>query len=682
MRGFEPAIRGVIDPRGESRSYVPNRIFDGLGSVIAVGAGLRTIAAPTFEVLLVWLCIALVLLGIGYLVRRGLVRGRGSAAREVAMYDVWIGLVALVVYLQLWNLFLALDRVAWIAPIVVGSVGLALIARGLARRGWRPHRPSIGIVAVATALATVWAANQSLATDSYYDDGLYHLSIVRYAATYPAIPGLANLHERLGADEPHLLFAALLSHGPWSGGAVHLVNGFLAALLFVEVGLRFVPSIEQRVPQFTRRVAVLLFLATIVLTELPANPIHGTGEPNQLSSLSIDFPAFIFAAVGLLYLAQSIEDSPAIAPAVTSIAMLSLAAVTRPVFWLTLLLSAGALVLATGRLGGLGTARAFRAMLPAAVLPAGLAVGWAALQAVLTGYPFFPLTVAGLPVDWRVPARVVDSYNQTIASFSRHPFSGLPSDQVLANWHWLSWWIPTESRDLRLIVPLAVVVVSLAALVLQGRVRQSLERRPTAAMLGVVVPCVATLVAWFFLAPDPRFVFAPIWFVPIALAAWTMPAAVFEDFSEPSLTITAVVTIALFLSLEFGNRRLLWAALAVAVAIVLIRYRYGDRAASALARVAAVSVLLATIGFLTSHGPGLSSFVVANQGGTFGAPPVPVPRLVRYRTHSGLILYHPATSPADPRGEQCWSALFCGPFRDLNVRLRGAQFRDGLRYSP
>jgi hypothetical protein len=593
------------------------------------------------------------------------------------MSDVWIGLVVLVVYLQVWSLFFALDRVAWIAPIVVGFVGLSLIARGLARRGWRPHRPSIGVVVVATALATVWAANQSLGVAADYDDGLYHLGIVRYAATYPAIPGLANLHERLGADDPSLLFAALLSHGPWSGGAEHLVNGFLAALLFVEVGRRFVPSGKQRVSQFTGRVALLLFLATIVVIEISPSV--------RLSSLNLDFAAFIFVAVGLLYLAESIEDSPALAAAVTSIAMLSLAAVTRPLYWLTTLLSAGALIVATRRLGGLRTAQVLRTMLPVAALPAGLAVGWAARQAVLTGYPFFPLTAVGLPVDWRVPAGTVDSANRWIASWARHP--GLYPDQVLGSWHWLSWWIPTESRDLDLIVPLAVAIVGLAALMLRGSVRQSRERRPTAAMLGLIVPSAATVVAWFFLAPDPRFALAPIWFLSIALAAWTMPAATFEDFSEKSLTLTAVVTIALFLSLELGYRHLVLAALAVAVAIVLSRYRYGDRATSALARVACVSVLLATVGFLTSHG--LSSLVVANQSGTFGAPPEPVPSLVRYRTPAGLVLYRATPSPADPLGQQCWSALLCAPgpnpkFPPLNpkLRLRGAHFRDGLRVTP
>src|SRR5262249_24422086 len=111
---------------------------------------MRTIVAPTLEVLLTWLGIGLVLLGCGYLGRRGLIHRRRSAARDVAMSDVWIGLVVLVIYLQVWSLFLALDRVAWIAPIAVGCVGLALIARGLARRGWTPRRPSIGIVVVAT----------------------------------------------------------------------------------------------------------------------------------------------------------------------------------------------------------------------------------------------------------------------------------------------------------------------------------------------------------------------------------------------------------------------------------------------------------------------------------------------------------------------------------------------------
>jgi hypothetical protein len=500
--------------------------------------------------------------------------------------------------------------------------------------------------------------------DGLYDDGYYHLGILRYAATYPTIPGLANLQEPLGSDDPHLLFGALLSHGPWSGGAVHLVSGFLAALLFADVGLRFVPHARRRVPPYTKRVALLLFLATVAVIEVP--PTY------PLSTLSLDFATFVVAAAGLLYLAESVEGAPTLVPAVTAMAMLVLAAVERPLFWLTALLSAGALVLAARPLRTLGRRRALGATLSVAALPVGLAIGWAARQAVLSGYPFFPLTFGGLPVDWRVPVGIVDSSNQVIAAWARHP--GLPPAQVLGSWHWLRWWTLVESYDLRLLIPLAVAIAGLAPLLLRGAVRQTLSRRSTAAMLALAVPCAASVVAWFFLAPDPRFVLAPMWVLPVALAAWAMPAAAGGDISKQSLALTAVVTIALSLALGLGHRDLVWAALGVPVALVLIRQRGAEFVGARLARVGAVSVLLASVGFLTAHG--LYVPVVANQGGTFGAPPDPVPALVRYRTSSGLVLYHPKI------GEQCWSLLYCATFNNVEVRLRGAHFRDGLRWSP
>jgi hypothetical protein len=631
--------------------------------LVASGQGsISTVVVPTLEVLLTWLGIALILLGCGYLVRRALARRRGGAGRDLARFDLWIGLAALVVYLEIWNLFLALDLVAWIAPLVAGVIGLALIGRSLARRGWRPRQPSVGIVVAATTLATVWAANRSLADDGLFDDGYYHLASLRYAATFHTIPGLANLHEQLGASEPNLLFGALLSHGPWSGGAVHLVSGFLAALVFVDVGLRFGRGAGQRVAPYTKRLALLLFLATLAVIEVP--PTY------PLSTLSLDFAPFVFVVVGLLYLAEAVETSPALLPAVTALAMLVLAAVSRELFWLTALLSAAALVLALRPFRTLGRSRALRASLRVAALPAGLAIGWAARQAVLSGYPFFPVTVGGLPVSWRVPAGVVHSANQWIASWARHP--GLQPADVLSSWQWLTLWIHVESYDLRLLIPLALAIVGLAPLLLPS-VRRQLSRRSTAAMLALVIPCAATVVAWFFIAPDPRFVLAPLWVLPVAIGAWTMPAAV-DDFSEQSFTLTAVVTVALFLALELGHRDLVWVALGVPLALVLARRLLGDRAAGRLARVAAVSVLLASIGFLTTND--LYAPVVANQSGTFGAPPDPVPTLVRYRTPSGLVLYHPKD------GQQCWSLLFCAPYRNVEVKLRGAKFSDGLLWSP
>ena len=72
--------------------------------MIAVYVVLRTSA-----VLFSWLGIAVMCAGCGSLARRGLLRlwPAEPRAERLAVADVWIGLAALVAYLEVWNL---LDR--------------------------------------------------------------------------------------------------------------------------------------------------------------------------------------------------------------------------------------------------------------------------------------------------------------------------------------------------------------------------------------------------------------------------------------------------------------------------------------------------------------------------------------------------------------------------------------------
>jgi hypothetical protein len=627
-----------------------------------VSTELAHVVAPTLAVALVWLCVAVVLAGCGYVFRGPLLLYRRPAlARGLTAADLWIGLCVLIAYLQIWNLFLRISAAAWVAPISTGVIGFGWGLRDLRRTGRRPRRLSVSVVA-AVVLATLWVANRVLALASDYDLGLYHLNIVHYAMSYSAIPGLANLHERLGADGPSLLFVALLSRGPWAGGGVHLANGLLAALLFVDVGSRFIFTSSSYQPSFTRRFALLLFLATVVIVAI---------DPGvRVGSANLDFATFVFVAVGMLYLAQSVEESFSPTPAMTSLALLVLGAVTRPLYWLTVVLVMVAIGVAAARLGGVSRRQMPRRMLPVAVLPATLAVGWAVRQALLSGYPFFPSTVIGLPVDWRVPATIVDSSNRWIASWARHP--GLAPDQVLNSWSWLTeWWVPTHSYDFDLVIPLALLIVALVPLTLRYAVRESVSANETAAMLTVLVPALVTIVAWFLIAPDPRFALAPIWLVPLAAAAWTIPAAPIAEFSEESITLTLLVASVVLVCGRLSPRLIPAAALAIAAATSLARLRYRDRLAPLLARVTIFAVLFGSAGIFYSRG--VFNEIVANQHGTFGAPLEPNPALVPFRTNSGLLLKRPAT------GFQCWRALLCTPYPDRRLRLRGSTFSDGLR---
>ena len=236
--------------------------------------------APTLAIALTWLVAAIVLLGCGYLCRQALLSVLGFAAqRELRPADLWIGLAALVAYLEVWSLFAPITSTTLIAPGVAAALSGARFrwvgVRGLAHR----VSPKVIAVGAVSALGVLWLGNQSLGRPTSYDSGLYHFAAVEYASRFAAIPGVGNLHERLGAADSHLLLVALLGSGPWRSAGFHLANGLLAVMLLADVGWRLA---ERRTPAFTRRAAVLVVPATLAV--LTIDP--GT----RLRSPSLDFP--------------------------------------------------------------------------------------------------------------------------------------------------------------------------------------------------------------------------------------------------------------------------------------------------------------------------------------------------------------------------------------------------------
>src|SRR5262249_38296496 len=154
--------------------------------------------------------------------------------------------------------------------------------------------------------------------------GLYHLGIIEYAKHYATIPGLANLQTRFGASDPHLLLAAFVDRGPWAGAGWHLVDGLLVSLLVLELAARLAPA-PPVMPSFTRRMAWLLIPATVVVV--------GSAVDYRLASPNLDLACFVLVAVGMLYLADCVEDAVHPVPAFTSVATLAAASSTRPLYW-------------------------------------------------------------------------------------------------------------------------------------------------------------------------------------------------------------------------------------------------------------------------------------------------------------------------------------------------------------
>jgi hypothetical protein len=575
------------------------------------------IVPPTLAVVASWICLGALIAGVGHVTRRALLLAAdGRCADSLRPADLWIGLATLVAYLQVWNMVAAITWEAWILPVAAALVGIGMGSRAL--RGLKRPTLSWPVVAV-VGVAVLWLANRSLAAALYYDLGLYHFSAIEYAAHFAAIPGLGNLHGRLGAGNGHLLFVAFLGHGPFARFGYHIANGLLATMLLGDIAWRFARRTPtRRLPSFTGRVALLLLPATLVA-------IVG-GKGSRLNNPDLDFAVFVLVVVGILYLVECLEFGFRATPALVSTASLSLAATTRPFYWPLAGLSVGVVLLAGARHSGRRPALAratSRARAAVLLLPVALLGGWMGRQAVLSGYPLFPLTTGGLPVDWRMPTAAVHELNRFVSSWARSP--GDRPDVVLASWDWLHPWLRHHLGDLDLVAPILFLACVLPALA--GRSEAEIRRRRAwrRPMLALALPALPMLVAWFFNAPDPRFALAPLWLLPIALVAWALPGV--------------------------GGR--LPAAKAGVVAYASL-----------------AGVLLLTVGLVADKG--VFWPIVSNGSGPLGTEPVPGAAVVPFVTKSGLEVYRPA------HGELCWRVILCTPTPDPYLRLRGAGIRDGF----
>jgi hypothetical protein len=246
---------------------------------------------------------------------------------------------------------------------------------------------------------------------------------------------------------------------------------------------------------------------------------------------------------------------------------------------------------------------------------------------LLSGYPLFPSTLAGLQVDWRVPRSMAKGESDSIRAWARDP--GADPDTVLGGWGWLgSWWRHSVTQpDIRF--PLAVLGVASALAILGYLVR--LRRRHTyswkVAMAGLLPASVAT-VAWFWSAPDPRFNAGPLW-----VGAGTALALVASTFAPRR---------------KMGGSN-------IGTAVVLT-----------------VAGLLVAHSVIVLHQLGLTRPVAAEGAGVLGTIDAPRAHVTIYVTSSGLYVYVPTDG-------QCWSSrLPCAPKPIEQLRLRGADLASGF----
>ncbi len=580
-----------------------------------------------------WTVLIAVSVGIGLAIR-----GRVLSARPVSTQSLtgafWLGMAATVLLLQLWHLFLPINAAAFLLLMAIALAGFIEHARPL--RDWKDslHRPTALVTAVALAMAALWLGNRGLSAVWNFDTYMYHIPAVEWYKQYPLVPGLGNLNERFAFNNANFLYAALLESALWDRGSTHLTNG-----VFV---LAFLAGIAPRFAQLLRGSGLR---GPAVFDLVLLGPVLAVGaRASMFAGLTPDLPAGLAILAGFSLLVSAVWNLPADAG---ERAFTLFVAGTTFALAATLKLSVAAGALPAWIITAFVLWRMNREQMPLRgkmlLIMAGFSTAlvglWLARGIMTSGYPMYPSTLAGLPVDWRMPAENAQASYDWIALFARlfhDPTAynaGDWSAYVCSPWAWIGPWFRAMLQPAylwQMMVPAALASI-FGLLAVTRRARREL---PPRAWLLSAPPAIAIL-TWWIVAPRPLFGYWAFW----------LAAAVAAAAAAPALPIT---------------RRLLALALATGLGVMSLPLLGAGLDA---ARATDQSNLAAAAGVWFVK-PDSASLVQRTRWDF---------RLRTYQTRSGLTLYVPA-------GHRCGRGpLPCTSHPSPSLELRGAGMRTGFR---
>jgi hypothetical protein len=460
----------------------------------------------------VWWCgLFAVLSGLGLLSCRAF--GLPVQSAETWMLSFWSGWAFAILILQIWHLWLRIDLWAFAVILALGTGGLLwnrrdlwhVMRAGLLRNLW---------LAIILLLMAVWMANRAVGPIQNGDTGLYHMAAVKWAASYPIVPGLGNLHERLAFNSAFFLYAAMLGVGPWIQKSHYLANGLLLLVLLAYLVLSAPKILWGCQKRLSYHIFNILLLA----------PTLGQMFHPFFSSLSPDITVFI---LGIILLSRTyyffINFGSDFREEYYDVFLITILCVTGIMINLSFIPLGGStlvVVLAAwfSRHSKQNKRKTKKTLFWILFVNALMLSIWIARGVILSGYIIFPYTLGGLPVTWRVPRPLALSVANWIRSWARAP--GVFWTEVLGNWNWLWPWLQNFPYEYTKPLLTGLFGIILYLLTIPRRMHNSPWKNHTyLVMLG---PPFISVIAWFFSAPDPRFSGACFWifgagFVALAL---------------------------------------------------------------------------------------------------------------------------------------------------------------------
>jgi hypothetical protein len=315
------------------------------------------------------------------------------------------------------------------------------------------------------------------------DTGGYHAQIIRWANEYGTLPGLGNLYGRLGFNSSWHSLAAVFDNGLWDARSAWIMTALELCGIFFYLLYELCFNNDRRFKLY----ALFLF-PWIAVMALIARPLLYYDNPCLILNSIVILESYRLTRVPkekLLQYASVVVMLSAASFVIKQMAGVSGIFSSCLVFYL----------LYKNRM------LSPKSVLKIWLLPFAALCIWMGRNAILTGYPFYPLPVTALPFNWTMSIDHVKDYYYAILAWARMPSSEylLFLKQGGKGFFWFRPWLWSNFSNIRFWVWVFIPFMTALPFWLRSLKEKCVEG------FYFLLWSLSCFVYWFFTAPDMRF---------------------------------------------------------------------------------------------------------------------------------------------------------------------------------
>jgi len=327
------------------------------------------------------------------------------------------------------------------------------------------------------------------------DTDSYHLQMIKWIHEYGSVPGIANLHNRFGFNSSWFssisLFIPFSDHRNFYTVLNGTVSVWLASFLIVQINSLNNFKKGQSF-SFSDISALVLFLAILLCWPM----LRGNSTNANYDFVTTSMILVLFLKTIMLR-KETTED------------VFISEWITWPIYLFTIrIINFPLLLLSLYGFYTLTRSKEWKKIVKSSAVSLLLLVPFIARNVILSGYPFYPSPFANIfDVDWKVDRGMINSLLEYIKYFNRvnTTYADISQTKQLGFPAWVISWFHYLFYYDKLVV--IAGIFSYAASLLWIKRFLAINNKFTKVF---VLAFILQLLSWFFVAPDPRFVYGEL----------------------------------------------------------------------------------------------------------------------------------------------------------------------------